>query len=236
MSYEITYRTAADALSVIKSNNRVFVHGSAMTPNFLLSELAKQADRLQNVELTFISVFGDVVIDKPQFEKNFHINCLFVSDSVRAAVSDGRADFVPVFLSDIPDLFKNGQLALDVALVQVSPPDKHGFCSLGVSVDIARTAVSTAKYIIAQVNPNVPRTHGDSLIHVNHIHAMVYAETPLHEVNYSAKMGEEERIIGKYIAEMIEDGSTLQMGIGTIPDAVLQSLHNHKNLGVHTKM
>jgi acyl-CoA hydrolase len=236
MSYEITYRTAADALSVIKSNNRVFVHGSAMTPNFLLSELAKQADRLQNVELTFISVFGDVVIDKPQFEKNFHINCLFVSDSVRAAVSDGRADFVPVFLSDIPDLFKNGQLALDVALVQVSPPDKHGFCSLGVSVDIARTAVSTAKYIIAQVNPNVPRTHGDSLIHVNHIHAMVYAETPLHEVNYSEKMGEEERIIGKYIAEMIEDGSTLQMGIGTIPDAVLQSLHNHKNLGVHTEM
>lgn len=236
MYKEISYQSAEQALSNIKSGDRVYVHGSAMTPNFLLSELAKQAPRLRNVELTFISVHGDIVVDRPEYEESFHINCLFVSDSVRKAIHEGRADFIPVFLSDIPDLFKNGQLPLDVALIQVSPPDIHGYCSLGLSVDIARSAVSTAKHIIAQVNPNVPRTHGDSMVHTDRIHSFVYADEPIHEVDYSAKMGKEEIQIGKYIAELIEDGSTLQMGIGTIPDAVLKSLYNHKNLGVHTEM
>lgn len=236
MYKEIAYQAAETALSIIKSGDRAYVHGSAMTPNFLLAELAKQAPRLQNVELTFISVLGDIVVDRPEYENSFHINCLFVSDSVRQSVNEGRADFVPVFLSDIPDLFKNGQLPLDVALIQVSPPDKHGYCSLGISVDIARAAISTAKHIIAQVNPNVPRTHGDSMIHTDRIHSFVFADEPLHEVDYSAKMGKEELQIGKYIAELIDDGSTLQMGIGTIPDAVLKSLYNHKNLGVHTEM
>jgi acyl-CoA hydrolase len=236
MYKEIAYQAAETALSIIKSGDRVYIHGSAMTPNFLLAELAKQAPRLQNVELTFISVLGDIVVDRPEYENSFHINCLFVSDSVRQSVNEGRADFVPVFLSDIPDLFKNGQLTLDVALIQVSPPDKHGYCSLGISVDIARAAISTAKHIIAQVNPNVPRTHGDSMIHTGRIHSFVFADEPLHEVDYSAKMGKEELQIGKYIAELIDDGSTLQMGIGTIPDAVLKSLYNHKNLGVHTEM
>lgn len=236
MYKEITYQSAEEALSVIQSGNRVYVHGSAMTPNYLLAELAKQASRLQNVELTFISVLGDIVVDKPEYENSFHINCLFVSDSVRQAVREGRADFVPVFLSDIPDLFKNGQLPLDVALIQVSPPDKHGYCSLGVSVDIARAAVSTASHIIAQVNPNVPRTLGDSMIHTDRIHSFVYEEHALHIVDYSTKVGKEELQIGKYIAELIEDGSTLQTGIGTIPDAVLKSLYNHKNLGIHTEM
>lgn len=232
----ITYQSAESALSLIKSGNRVYIHGSAMTPNYLLAELAKQAYRLQDVELTFISLHGDIVVDRPEYEKNFHINSLFVSDSVRHAVHEGRADFIPVFLSDIPDLFKNGQLPLDVALIQVSPPDVHGYCSLGVSVDIARSAVSTSKYIIAQVNPSVPRTLGDSMIHTDKIHAFVYADVALHEVDYSSKIKNEELQIGKYIAEMIDDGSTLQMGIGTIPDAVLKSLFNHKNLGVHTEM
>jgi acyl-CoA hydrolase len=236
MYKKITYSSAEQALSAIKSGNRVFVHGSAMTPNFLLAELAEQAVRLRDVELTFISVHGDITVDKPEYSDSFHINCLFVSDSVRKAVQEGRADFIPVFLSDIPDLFKNGQLPLDVALIQVSPPDNHGYCSLGISVDIARAAVSTAKYIIAQVNPNVPRTHGDSMIHTDRIHAFVYADVPLHEVDYSTKIGEEELQIGKYIAELIEDGSTIQTGIGTIPDAVLKSLYNHKNLGIHTEM
>ena len=236
MYKEIAYQAAEEALSIIQSGNRVYVHGSAMTPNFLLAELAKQAPRLQNVELTFISVLGDIVVDRPEYENNFHINCLFVSDSVRQAVREGRADFVPVFLSDIPDLFKNGQLPLDVALIQVSPPDKHGYCSLGVSVDIARAAVSTARHIIAQVNPNVPRTLGDSMIHTDRIHSFVYEEHALHIVDYSTKVGKEELQIGKYIAELIEDGSTLQTGIGTIPDAVLKSLYNHKNLGIHTEM
>jgi acyl-CoA hydrolase len=236
MYKKITYSSAEQALSAIKSGNRVFVHGSAMTPNFLLAALAEQSARLRDVELTFISVHGDITVDKPEYSDSFHINCLFVSDSVRKAVQEGRADFIPVFLSDIPDLFKNGQLPLDVALIQVSPPDNHGYCSLGISVDIARAAVSTAKYIIAQVNPNVPRTHGDSMIHTDRIHAFVYADVPLHEVDYSTKIGEEELQIGKYIAELIEDGSTIQTGIGTIPDAVLKSLYNHKNLGIHTEM
>ena len=236
MYKEISYQSAKDALSIIKSNDRIFVHGSAMTPLFLLHALAKESQRLRNVELTFISVLGDIMVDKPEYENSFHLNCLFVSDSVRGAVNEGRADFLPVFLSDIPDLFKNDILPLDIALIQVSPPDKHGYCSLGVSVDIARAAVSTAKHIIAQVNPNVPRTHGDSMIHTDRIHSFVYAENPIHEVDYSAKLGNDELRIGKFIAELIEDGSTLQMGIGTIPDAVLKSLNNHKNLGVHTEM
>jgi acyl-CoA hydrolase len=236
MYKEITYQSAAEALSVIQSNQRVFVHGSAQTPLFLLRELAKQAPRLQNVELTFITVQGDITVDKPEYEGIFNINCMFVSESVRKAVNEGRADFIPVFLSDIPDLFKKGYLPIDVAIVQVSPPDVHGYCSLGVSVDIARSAVNTAKHIIAQVNPNVPRTHGDSLLHTERITAMVYANEPLPEVDYGSKVSTDELKIGKYIAEMIDDGSTLQMGIGTIPDAVLKSLFNHKNLGVHTEM
>ncbi len=236
MYQPISYQSAEEALSAIRSGDRVFVHGSAMTPLFLLSELAKQAPRLQQVELTFISVFGDIVVDRPEYENNFHINCLFVSDSVRSNIREGRGDFIPVFLSDIPDLFKNGQLPLDVALIQVSPPDRHGYCTLGVSVDIARAAIKTARHIIAQVNPNVPRTHGDSMIHASQIHAFVQAEDPLPEVLYGDNIGAEEQRIGMHIAALIEDGSTLQMGIGTIPDAVLKSLHNHKNLGVHTEM
>ena len=236
MYQPISYQSAEEALSAIRSGDRVFVHGSAMTPLFLLSELAKQAPRLQQVELTFISVFGDIVVDRPEYENNFHINCLFVSDSVRGNIREGRGDFIPVFLSDIPDLFKNGQLPLDVALIQVSPPDRHGYCTLGVSVDIARAAIKTARHIIAQVNPNVPRTHGDSMIHASQIHAFVLAEDPLPEVLYGDNIGAEEQLIGMHIAALIEDGSTLQMGIGTIPDAVLKSLHNHKNLGVHTEM
>lgn len=236
MYREMIYKTAAEALSVIQSNQRVFVQGSAQTPLFLLRELAKQSSRLTNVEMVFITVQGDITIDKPEYEGIFNINCMFVSESIRKAVNEGRADFIPVFLSDIPDLFKKGYLPIDVALVQVSPPDKHGYCSLGVSVDIARSAVNTAKHIIAQVNPNVPRTHGDSLIHTDRFTSVVFGDEPLPQVDYGAKVGIDELKIGHYIAGMIDDGSTLQMGIGTIPDAVLKSLTNHKNLGVHTEM
>ncbi len=230
------YQTAKSALSVIESNQRVFIQGSAQTPLFLLRELAKESHRLQNVETVFITVQGDIEIDKPQYEGIFNINCMFVSGSVRKAVDEGRADFIPVFLSDIPDLFKKGHLPLDVALVMVSPPDEHGYCSLGVSVDIDRSAVNTAKYIVAQVNPAVPRTHGDSLIHTTRFTSMVYFEEALPEIDYGANVGADELQIGNLIADMIEDGSTLQMGIGTIPDAVLKALTHHKNLGVHTEM
>lgn len=236
MYRDIQYQTAEEALSVIQSGMRVFVQGSAQTPLYLLRELAKQAPRLSDVELVFITVQGDITVDKPEYEGIFNINCMFVSESVRKAVNEGRADFIPVFLSDIPDLFKKGYLPIDVALVQVSPPDKHGYCSLGVSVDIARSAVNTAKYIIAQVNPSVPRTHGDSLVHTDRFTHLVYSDEPLPQVDYGAKVADEELKIGQLIAELIDDGSTLQMGIGTIPDAVLKALGNHKNLGVHTEM
>ncbi len=235
MTWPFEYITATKALAVLRNGDRVFVQGSAQTPLFLLRELAKMAPQLSDVELTFISVMGDIEVDKPQYENSFHINCMFVSDSVRNAITEGRADFIPVFLSDIPDLFRRN-LPIDVAIVQVSPPDSHGYCSLGVSVDIARSAVNTAKHIIALVNPQVPRTHGDSMVHVQRFHSMVFNEEALPQVNYGIKTGPDELTIGRRIAELIEDGSTLQMGIGTIPDAVLKALSNHKDLGVHTEM
>ena len=232
----MVYVSAEQALQVIQSGQRVFVHGSATTPVYLLQKLADQAPRLRNVELISISLYGDVSIDKPLYHPNFRFNSLFVSGSIRQAVNEGRADYVPVFLSEIPELFKRGILPLDVAIVQVSEPDKHGFCSLGTSVDIARSAVNTAKHVIAQVNAQVPRTHGDGMIHISRFHAMVRHDAPLQEVRFGDSVSEAEILIGKQIAELIEDRSTLQMGIGSIPDAVLRSLYQHKDLGVHTEM
>lgn len=236
MKSTIQYVSASEALSVIQSGNRVFVHGSACTPLYLLKELGAQKHRLQDVELVSISLQGDIEVNKPEYANHFKINSLFVSEPVRTAVNEGRADFVPVFLSDIPDLFKKDILKLDVAMVQVSEPDEHGYCSLGVSVDIARSAVSCAKHIIAQVNPQMPRTHGDGLIHTKRFSYMVYRDEALPQVDYGAKTGPAELQIGAHVASLIEDGSTLQMGIGTIPDAVFKCLYNHKNLGVHTEM
>lgn len=236
MKILITYKTAEEALSIIQSGNRVFVQGSAQTPTCLLRALAKQSNRLKEVELVFISVYGDIYVDKPEYVKSFNVNSLFVSASIRESVNDGRADYVPVFLSEIPNLFNQGILPIDVALVQVSPPDKHGYCSLGVSVDVARSAVNTAKFVIAQVNENVPRTHGDSLIHSSRFYAMVECHEPLYEAHFGDKVGADEMRIGEYVASLIEDRSTLQMGIGSIPDAVLRSLTAHKDLGVHTEM
>jgi acyl-CoA hydrolase len=236
MKIPIVYKTPEEALSVIQSNNRVYLHGSAQTPTCLLRALPQHAHRLQNVELVSITVYGDLHVDKPEYAGIFHFNSLFVSASVRNAVNQGLADYVPVFLSEIPELFKQKILPLDVALIQVSPPDDHGYCSMGVSVDIARSAVNTAQHIIALVNPNVPRTHGDGLIHSSRFDSMVYCEEPLYEMDFSTKATPADAKIGKYIAELIEDRSTIQMGIGSIPDAVLRSLTNHKDLGVHTEM
>jgi acyl-CoA hydrolase len=236
MKIPVEYKEAAEALSIIQSGNRVFVQGSAQTPTCLLKALAEQASRFREVELVFISVYGDVYVDKPEYAENFIINSMFVSSSIRNSVNEGRADYIPVFLSEIPELFKQNILPVDVALVQVSPPDNHGYCSLGVSVDVARSAVNNAKHVIAQVNPNVPRTHGDGLIHSSRFYAMVYCDEPLYEARFGDKVGNNELRIGEHVAGMIEDGSTLQMGIGSIPDAVLRALTNHKNLGVHTEM
>lgn len=236
MNPAINYVSAQEALSVIQSGHRVYIHGSACTPTHLLRHLAARKDVLRDVELVFISLYGQVFVDQPDCADSFHINAMFVSAPIRKAVNEGHGDYIPVFLSEIPELFKQEILPLDVAMVQVSPPDKHGYCSLGVSVDIARTAVNTARYVIAQVNPQVPRTHGDSLIHSTRFHSVVYADEPIHTANFSEKVTEREVQIGRHVAELIEDRSTLQMGIGAIPDAVLSSLGNHKDLGVHTEM
>src|SRR5690606_33767094 len=230
------YVSAAEAISLINSGDRIFLHGSACTPNYLIEELAQHAHRLRDVEIVSITVQGNVPIAQPEYKDSFYINSLFVSTPVREAVNSERGDFVPVFLSEIPNLFRRGYLPLDVALITVSPPDKHGYCSLGTSVDVARSAVDSAKIIIAQVKPKMPRTHGDAMVHVQRIHKMVWHESELLTVDYGSKVGPEELKIGGIIAGMIDDRSMLQMGIGTIPDAVLSCLHNHKDLGVHTEM
>jgi acyl-CoA hydrolase len=232
----IQYQSAEEAVKSIKNGHRVFVHGSAATPLCLLKALMARSGDLKDVELLSISTLGDGIFNHPDFGKSFIINSLFVSQNVRGIVNSDYGDYIPIFLSEIPLLFEKNILCLDVALIHVSPPDKHGFCSLGTSVDIARSAVKHAKYIIAQVNPQMPRTHGDGIIHVNDINSFVQVNEALPEVRYSIKLDQISTVIGKYCAELIEDGSTLQMGIGTIPDAVLSFLTNHKDLGIHTEM
>lgn len=227
--------SAENALQVIKSGDRVFVHGGAATPHFLLSKLAERANELWNVEIVSISLQGDVPIADEKYKRSFRINSLFVSANIREAINDGRGDYVPIFLSEIPILFRRNILPIDVAIVQVSPPDKHGYCSLGVSVDIAVAAIKTAKHVIAQVNPRMPRTLGDGVVKVDHFDAVVYGEQPLPEL-ISTDNSEISQRIGEHCAELVDDGATLQMGIGSIPDAVLRSLTNHKELGVHTEM
>jgi acyl-CoA hydrolase len=231
----MNYITGEEAVKAIKPGQRVFVHGGAATPHYLLKKVAERASELWNVEIVSISMQGDAIIADKKFKNNFRINSLFVSENIRGAVNDGRGDYVPIFLSEIPILFKRNILPIDVALVQVSPPDKHGYCSLGVSVDIAATAVKTAKHVIAQVNPKMPRTLGDGIIKIDDFDAVVYAEQELPEVVCS-DANEISMRIGSHCAELVENGATLQMGIGSIPDAVLASLTGHKELGVHTEM
>lgn len=230
------YISASQAAELVKSGDRVFIHGSAATPVHLVQALQSRFSELKNVELVSITNMGDIDFDKPEYRKNFFFNSLFVSANTRSVVNSHDGDYVPIFLSEIPLLFRRNILPIDVALIQVSPPDTHGFCSLGTSVDIARAAVDTAKTIIAQVNPRMPRTHGDGFLHIKNIHSLVWHETELPEVDYSSKTTDAIKQIGMNVASIIEDGATLQMGIGSIPDQVLQNLGGHKNLGIHTEM
>ena len=231
----MNYISGEEAVQAVKPGQRVFVHGGAATPHFLLKKLAERSSELWNVEIVSISLQGDAVIADKKYKDSFRINSLFVSQNIREAVNDGRGDYVPIFLSEIPILFRRGILPIDVAIVHVSPPDKHGYCSLGTSVDIAVSAVKTAKHVIAQVNPRMPRTLGDGIIKVTDFDAVVYTEEALPEVICS-EANELSMRIAAHCAELIEDRATLQMGIGSIPDAVLASLTNHKELGVHTEM
>ncbi|RYF20313.1 MAG: acetyl-CoA hydrolase/transferase family protein [Flavobacteriales bacterium] len=232
----LNYIPASEAVKQIKSGDRVFLHGSAATPIHIIHALQNRHQELKNVELVSITSFGDVDFNDEKYRNSFFINSLFVSANTRKIANSNYGDYIPIFLSQIPQLFKTNILPVDVAIIHVSPPDAHGYCSLGTSVDIARAAVEVAKYIIAQVNPNMPRTHGDSFVHINKIDALVWHEAPLPEINYESGATDAIRLIGKNIAELIDDGATLQLGIGTIPDQVLKNLVNHKNLGLHTEM
>lgn len=230
------WMSAADAVRLVRSGDRVFIHGSAATPVHLVRALLDRHAELHDVELTAISTFGELGFDRPEVQGPFQLNALFVSANMRSTVAGPHGDYVPVFLSEIPRLFDRGILPLDVALLHVSPPDRHGYCSLGVSVDVARSAVRNARTLIAQVNPNMPRTLGDSPVHISRFAALVAVDDPLPEVDYTAQVGPAERRIAEYVSALVEDGSTLQMGIGAIPDAILGALGGHKDLGVHTEM
>lgn len=227
--------SAEEAVSVVKSGDRVFIHSVAAAPQHLIQALTARAHELRAVEITHIHTEGNAPYSAPEYADNFRVNAFFIGGNMRKAVQEGRADYLPVFLSEIPALFKNNILPIDVAFIQVSPPDRHGFCSLGVSVDITLAAVHSAKIVIAQVNPHMPRTHGDGFIHANRLNLVVEVNDELPEFHLPP-MTDVERSIGHYVAELVEDGATLQMGIGAIPDAVLAALGNHKRLGVHTEM
>jgi acyl-CoA hydrolase len=230
------YITAEEAVKHIQSGHRVFLHGSAATPVHLIKAMQQRHAELKDVELVSITTLGEVEFNHPSWSSSFFFNSLFVSANTRGVANSANGDYVPVFLSQIPKLFREGFLPLDVAMVQVSTPDAHGFCSLGTSVDIARAAVDTANYVIAQVNPHMPRTHGDGFIHISKLDALVWHSSALPEVDYSAKISDAMVTIGEHIASLVEDGATLQLGIGGIPDQVLKNLKNHQNLGLHTEM
>ena len=233
---QINYCTADEAVLHVESGNRVFIHGSAATPIPLIDALLNRGDEIGNVELVAISTYGNINWDRPVVRQSFYLNSLFVSANVRDWVNSDSGDYLPIFLSEIPMLFDRKILPLDVAIVQVSPPDDNGNCTLGTSVDAALSAVNNARKVLAMVNPRMPHVYGDGIIPYSKFDAMVWLEMDLPEVCYAAGKDEVTNQIGRNVAALIEDGSTLQMGIGAIPDAVLDHLTTHKALGVHTEM
>lgn len=227
--------SAVEAVSHVKSGDRVFFQGAAMTPKILIDALTDRYEELEDVELFQIHTEGRARYTEEPYRNSFRTNSCFASGNVRDTVNSSYGAYIPIFLSEIHLLFRKNILPLDVAFIQVSPPDKHGYCSLGVSVDITLPAVQTAKKVIAQINPQVPRTHGDGIIHMSKIFAATETDSPIHSHDMEAP-SEIEHQIGKHIAGLIDDGATLQMGIGGIPNVVLSNLMNHKRLGIHTEM
>lgn len=227
--------SAEKAIEVIRAGQRIFVHGAAATPFSLLSALFLQAERLTNTELIHLHLEGKIPYAEERIRKNFKAANLFVGQNVRNALDYENIDYLPCFLSEIPLLFRSKKRPIDVALIHVSPPDQHGFCSLGVSVDIACAAVEVASIVIAQINPNMPRVHGDGFLHTSQIDYYIEVDDPLPQI-VPLPITPVERKIGEYVANLIEDEATLQIGIGAVPDAVLASLTNHKHLGIHSEM
>jgi 4-hydroxybutyrate CoA-transferase len=239
MTWQDEYRRKVvnpqEAMQAIHSNTRVYIHPGCAEPEALVEALMARAPFVRNVEIVHLLTVGRADYVAPQMEGHFRHNAMFIGGNVRQAVNEGRADYTPVFLSQVEDLFESEQMPLDVALIQVSPPDAHGFCSFGVGVDATLTAAHSAKFVIAQVNDQMPRTFGDSFIHVSDLDAVVEVSRPLCELR-PVTITEMHHAIGRNVAGLIEDGATLQLGIGAIPNAVLLELTNHRDLGIHTEM
>jgi acetyl-CoA hydrolase len=226
---------AQDALKAVQSGARVYIGGGCGEPVELARNLVWRKGELSDVEIVHVLTSGHAAYSAPGMEDTFHVNSLFIGSNVRGAVQDGRADFTPVFLHEIPRLFREGYLPIDVALISVSPPDEHGYCSYGVEVGVTKPAVESARVVIAEINPNMPRVWGQSFIHLSQITYCVPVDYPLPSVPQSVPDSTHEQI-GSHIAALISDGDTLQIGIGAIPDAVLRSLGDKRHLGVHSEM
>ncbi len=235
--YQSRVVTAQEAVRAIRSGQRIFLTGNVSVPQTILSALVEYAPNLTDVEICQALTIGPADYVKPEMEGHLRVNTLFISHNVRKAVQEGRADFTPVLLSEFPLLFKRGILPIDVAIIHVSIPDEHGFCSLGVEVGLTKSPAETAKIIIAEVNEQMPRTLGDSFIHVSRLNYIVPVNYPISELAMADEGNSEivEKIAG-HVAELIPDGATMQLGIGAIPDAVLKYLHNKKDLGVHSEL
>lgn len=227
--------TAKEAVAGIASGQQVFLHGGAATPSVLLDALVARAPELEGVSMVHFHTEGPGPHLAPEMASHFRHKALFIGANARRAVNEGRADYVPIFLSDVPDLFTSGTLPLDVALLNVTRPDAHGFCSLGTSVDAALAASRTARVVIAQLNASMPRTLGDTFIHVSQIQLGVEVDVPPYE-HLEAPLGDVERRIGENVAQLVEDGATLQLGIGAIPAATALALREKRDLGIHTEM
>jgi acyl-CoA hydrolase len=225
----------SQAANQVQSNTRIFFQGAAMTPLSIIQAICERYTELEKVEIVHMHTEGDAPYGRAPYQKAFRINSCFVGQNVRAAIDSPSGDYIPIFLSEIHQLFHPRHLPIDIAFIQVSPPDQHGYCSLGTSIDITLAAIASAKTVIALLNPQVPRSHGDGHIHIDQIDYGVEIDTPIytHEL---PKVTETEHRIGQQVAELIEDGATLQMGIGGIPNAVLGQLGQHKDLGIHTEM
>lgn len=227
--------TAEEALKAVKSNDKVYIHAAAAVPTVLINALTARHEELRNVEICQLHTEGEAPYANPDLAESFHVNSFFIGKNVRHTLRAGNGSYTPVFLSEVPLLFKRNIIDLQVALIHVSVPDRHGYCSLGVSIEATLAAIDNADYVIAQVNKQMPRTHGAGIIHYTEINAFVECDEVL-PIHTMSKPSAVENTIGDFVAGLIEDRSTLQMGIGNIPNAVLSKLHNHKDLGLHTEM
>ena len=229
------YVSAEEAVKIVKSGDRVYLQAAAAAPTVLSNALTERASELKNVEICHLHTEGEARYANPEYAASFHVNSFFIGANVRHTLKTGNGSYTPVFLSELPQLFRKKVLNLDVVFIHVSPPDVHGYCSLGTSVEATLAAIEFAKKVVAQVNPQMPRTFGDGILHVSEIDLLVEVDTPIYSHSLEESSPLEDKI-GNYIASLIEDESTLQMGIGSIPNAALSKLTNHKNLGLHTEM